>query len=101
MHDRDLKRLSRRKVLKLSPLAFTSATTFKEIRMPLTEAGLRFSDWVSAGLGAGRAAETFSDSMVARFEDFPYNYYDVLNPEVDLDSWTLTVEGEVARPADT
>jgi DMSO/TMAO reductase YedYZ molybdopterin-dependent catalytic subunit len=35
---------------------------------------------------------------VVPFERFPYNGYDVLDPRVDLDNWTLTVEGRVQRP---
>jgi DMSO/TMAO reductase YedYZ molybdopterin-dependent catalytic subunit len=99
MTERDFKRLSRREMLKLSPLAFAGAMLFKTVRTPIAEAGLRFSDWVSEKqVGARRLAETFPDSKVVSFEKFPYNYYDVLNPEVDLDSWKLTVEGEVRRP---
>ena len=36
----------------------------------------------------------------APFEKFPYNYYDVLDPDVDLDKWTLTVDGMVQRPGE-
>jgi len=34
------------------------------------------------------------------FEKFPYNGYDVLDPEVDLEKWTLTVEGDVQHPGE-
>jgi DMSO/TMAO reductase YedYZ molybdopterin-dependent catalytic subunit len=71
------------------------------VREPVVEAGVRFSDWISARqFGTDRLAETFTDAQLAPFEDFPYNYYDVLDPEVDLESWTLTVEGDVARPGE-
>src|SRR5262245_62752812 len=99
MNTNESARLSRRELLKLSSLALAGAFGFKGIRMPIVEAGLRFSDWISErSLGAKQLAETFPDSKVVSFEKFPYNYYDVLNPEVDLDSWKLTVEGEVMRP---
>ncbi len=32
------------------------------------------------------------------FEKFPLNGYDVDDPEVDLENWTLKVEGAVAKP---
>ena len=35
--------------------------------------------------------------MYKRQEKFPYNYYDVLDPEIDLATWTLTVGGLVQR----
>src|SRR5204863_845278 len=34
------------------------------------------------------------------FEKFPYNGYDVIDPEVDLESWTLNVEGLVQKPGE-
>jgi DMSO/TMAO reductase YedYZ molybdopterin-dependent catalytic subunit len=37
---------------------------------------------------------------VVPFEKFPYNGYDVLDPEVDLEKWTLTVEGDVQHPGE-
>jgi len=101
MKNRDLARLSRREMLKLTPVAAIAAVTFKGARGPIAEAGLQFSDWVSAKqFRQDHLAETFSDSQIARFEDFPYNYYDVLDPQVDLESWTLTVEGQVERPGE-
>ena len=101
MDKRDFNRLSRREVLKLSPIALAGALFADRVRKPVVEAGLGFSDWVSdKQFGSTRLAETFADSQLARIDDFPYNYYDVLDPEVDLDSWTLTVEGDVARPGE-
>ena len=74
---------------------------FKGARTPVVEAGLRFSDWVSQKQFSGeRLAEIFSDFNVVPLEECPYNYYDVLDPEIDLNSWTLTVEGEVERPGE-
>jgi DMSO/TMAO reductase YedYZ molybdopterin-dependent catalytic subunit len=63
--------------------------------------GLNFSGWASGKLfGQHRLAQTFSNSEVAPFSRFPYNFYDVADPGVDLDKWTLTVEGLVKRPGD-
>src|SRR5262245_27221222 len=95
----DYKRMSRRELLKLSPLALAGCLPIDGVRTPIAEAGLRFSDWASGKqFRMNRMAETFPASEVAPFEAFPYNYYDVLDPEVDLESWTLTVEGDVAHP---
>lgn len=63
--------------------------------------GLEFSDWTSGKLfGRHRLAQTYSNSEVAPFAKFPYNYWDVADPGVDLDRWTLTVEGLVQHPGD-
>ena len=63
--------------------------------------GLRFSDWASGKLfSRHRLAQTFPDSDVVPFERFPYNFYDVVDPGVDLENWTLTVEGLVQRPGE-
>jgi len=35
---------------------------------------------------------------VVALEKFPYNYFDVVDPGVDLEQWTLAVDGAVARP---
>src|SRR5262245_17296968 len=97
----DFHRLSRREMLKLSPIAVVGPLFFDPFRTWVSEAGLRFSDWVSdKQFDATRVAETLPRGDVTPFEQFPYNYYDVLDPEVDLRSWTLTVEGEVARPGE-
>jgi len=101
MKNTDFVRLSRREMLKLSPLALAGVMGFKSIRTAIVESGLCFSDRVSGNaFRPGQPAEIFPDSRVVSFDEFPYNYYDVLDPEVDLDSWTLTVEGEVERPGE-
>ena len=46
-----------------------------------------FSDWAAGALFRGyHLAQTFADSEVAPFEKFPYNGYDVMDPEVDLET---------------
>jgi len=101
MNDAD-KRITRREALKLSPVAIAGAAMFLEsTRSRTLEAGLRLSDWVSQmTFSARRLAPTFADSEVTPVEAFPYNSYDVVDPEIDLDAWTLTVEGNVARPGE-
>jgi DMSO/TMAO reductase YedYZ molybdopterin-dependent catalytic subunit len=101
LEDKELKRQSRRQLLKLAPVAALGVFAFPKLSDRLIAAGVRFSDWASGELFRSQhLAQTFSDSDVAPFANFPYNYYDVLDPGVDLEKWTLTVEGEVQRPGE-
>jgi DMSO/TMAO reductase YedYZ molybdopterin-dependent catalytic subunit len=43
-------------------------------------------------------AQTFDEHELTPIEQFPINSYSDYNPENDLESWTLIVEGMVARP---
>lgn len=97
----DLRRSSRREILKLLPLGLTGAFLFSTPREWLLEKGLAFSDAASQAAFFHRSrAQEFPDSAVAPLEKFPYNYYDVADPEIDLDEWTLSVEGLVRRPGE-
>jgi DMSO/TMAO reductase YedYZ molybdopterin-dependent catalytic subunit len=94
-------RLNRRELLKLVPVIAFGAFAIPKLQEPLLKGGLALSDWSSAEFfGRHRLAPTFSNSQVAPFNRFPYNYYDVLDPEVDFDAWTLTVEGLVQHPGE-
>jgi DMSO/TMAO reductase YedYZ molybdopterin-dependent catalytic subunit len=96
LEDKDLKRQSRRQLLKLAPVAALGVFAFPKMSDRLVAAGVRFSDWASGALFRSQhLAQTFSNSDVVPFAKFPYNGYDVLDPEVDLEKWTLTVEGDV------
>ncbi len=65
----------------------------------LLQAGLSLSDSASGLLfRRDRLATTFADTEVVPFKRFPYNYYDISEPGIDFDAWTLTVGGAVARP---
>jgi DMSO/TMAO reductase YedYZ molybdopterin-dependent catalytic subunit len=98
---RERRGMNRRELLKLVPLIAVGAFAIPKLQPPLLNKGLRFSDWASGEFfSRHRLAETFSNSQVVPFEKFPYNYYDVVDPDVDLDKWTLTVEGLVQRPGD-
>jgi DMSO/TMAO reductase YedYZ molybdopterin-dependent catalytic subunit len=95
------KRMNRRELLKLAPVVAIGAFAIPKLRRPLLEQGVEFSDWASGKLfGRRRLAQTYPDGAVAPFAQFPYNYYDVLDPEVDLDHWTLSVQGLVQRPGE-
>lgn len=93
--------INRRELLKLVPIVAVGAFALPKLQQPLLMGGVHLSDWASGKLfGRHRLAQTYSNSDVAPFERFPYNYYDVVDPEVDLERWTLTVEGLVQRPGD-
>ena len=95
------KRVTRRELLKLAPVAALGAFAIPPLQRPLLKAGLGFSDWASAKLfRTGHLAPTFDDSDLTPFEKFPINDYDVDDPEVELDNWTLTVSGAVQKPGD-
>ena len=95
------KRMNRRELLKLVPVLAVGAFAVTKFRQPLLDEGLAFSDWASGELfGRHRLAQTFSNSDVVPFERFPYNFYDVADPGVDLEKWTLTVQGLVQRPGE-
>jgi len=95
---REWRRLNRRELLKLTPIVLAGAFVVPGLRTPLLREGVALSDWASGLLfSKARLAPTFAPSAVVPFEKFPYNGYDVLDPNVDLDNWTLTVEGKVRR----
>jgi DMSO/TMAO reductase YedYZ molybdopterin-dependent catalytic subunit len=101
LEDRELKRRSRRELLKLAPLAALGVFAFPKASDWLVGEGVRLSDWASGKLfRREHLAQTFSNASVVPFEKFPYNGYDVLDPEVDLEHWTLTVEGDVQHPGE-
>jgi DMSO/TMAO reductase YedYZ molybdopterin-dependent catalytic subunit len=98
---RKFKKVTRRELLKLTPVLAIGAFAIPPLQEPLLKTGLGFSDWASALLFRSRhMATTFSDSEVAPFEKFPINGYDVADPGVDLHKWTLTVAGSVRKPGD-
>ena len=101
IHSRKFNKVSRRELLKLTPVLAVGAFAIPKLQEPLLKAGLGFSDWVSAKLfRAGHLAPTFADSELTPFEKFPINDYDVDDPGVDLDTWTLSVSGAVQKPGD-
>jgi len=96
---RKFKSISRREVLKLTPVIALGAFAIPKMRMPLLEAGLGFSDWASDRLfRPGHPAPTFADSALTPFDSFPINGYDIDDPGIDLRKWTLTVDGAVQKP---
>src|SRR5215475_2365512 len=99
--EKAFKRISRRELLKLSPILAASAVLIPKFRDPLLEAGLGLSDSAAHFLfRKSHLAQTFADREVTPLDKFPYNYYDVLDPEVDLKTWRLRVSGLVRRPGE-
>ena len=99
--DRNFKRISRRELLKLTPMFALGAFAIPALQKPLLKTGLGFSDWASGKLfRSGHLAPTFTDSELTPFDKFPINGYDVEDPGVDFDKWNLTVAGAVQKPGD-
>ena len=98
---RKFKRMSRRELLKLTPVVALGAFAIPPFQKSLLKTGLGFSDWLSAKMfRTGHMATTFDDSDVAPFSKFPINGYDVEDPGVDLDLWRLNVTGLVQKPGE-
>ena len=92
-------RVTRRELLKLSPVLLLGSFAVPGVRDRLLDAGVAWSDLASRALfRRAHLAPTFSERDVVPFERFPYNGYDVLEPEIDFDRWALTVGGAVSRP---
>jgi len=101
MDNRKFKGMQRRELLKLTPLLALGVFAVPKLQEPLLKAGLGLSDWASGKFfRRGHLAPTFSDSELTPFNRFPINDYDIDDPEVDLDRWTLTVSGAVQKPGE-
>ena len=93
--------INRRELLKLTPLVAVGAFAVPQLQTPLLKAGLGFSDWASAKLfRSGHLARTFAETDLTPFDRFPINGYDVDDPGVDFDRWSLTVGGAVQKPGE-
>lgn len=95
------KSLSRRELLKLTPVVALGAFAIPQLQKSLLKTGLGFSDWASARMfRSGHLAPTFHESELTPFDKFPINDYDVDDPGVDFEKWTLTVGGGVQKSGD-
>src|SRR5271154_3389389 len=95
------KSLSRRELLKLSPLLAFGVFAVPKWREPLLAKGLALTDWAAERtFRREHLAPTYPDSAVAPLSTFYVNSYDADDPGVDLAKWKLTVAGEVDRPGD-
>ena len=101
MDEKKFRQVNRRELLKLAPVLALGAFAIPGVQERLLKTGLGFSDWASALLfRREHLATTFDDAEVAPFDKFPINGYDVDDPGVDLENWTLTVGGEVQKPGE-
>ena len=101
MPERKFSQVSRRELLKVAPVLALGAFAIPSLQDGLLKKGLAFSDWASARLFRRRhLAPTFADSDVTPFEKFPINGYDVDDPGVIFENWSLTVAGAVQRPGE-
>lgn len=99
VRQREFARMSRRELLKLAPVLALGAFAVPALQETLLKKGLAFSDWASARLfRRGHLAPTFDDSELTPFDKFPINDYDVDDPGVIFENWTLTVSGAVQKP---
>ena len=99
MADRPPPNVTRRELLKLSPLVLLGGFAVPSVQQRLLDVGLAWSDRASGVLFRGsHLAISRPDSEVVPLDQFPYNFYDVVEPEIDFEHWALTVGGSVARP---
>lgn len=95
------KQMNRRELLKLAPVLALGAFAIPKLQEPLLKAGVDFNDWAAAKLyRQDHLAPTFDAADLTPFAKFPINGYDVEDPGVDFDTWTLTVSGAVQKPGD-
>src|SRR5437588_6620432 len=98
---RKFKSMSRRELLKLTPVVALGAFAIPKLQEELLKFVLGFSNWSAVKhLRSGHLASTFADSELTPFNKFPLNDYDVDDPGVDFDRWTLTVSGAVQKPGE-
>lgn len=101
MTERQFSRVSRRELLKVVPVLALGAFAIPRLQDSLLKKGLGFSDWASEKLfRSGHLAQTFTDAELTPFEKFPINGYDVDDPGVIFENWTLTVSGAVQKPGE-
>jgi DMSO/TMAO reductase YedYZ molybdopterin-dependent catalytic subunit len=101
MTERRFAQVSRRELLKVAPVLALGAFAVPRFQQSLLKKGLEFSDWASArSFRRGHLAPTFKDAEVTPFERFPINGYDVDDPGVIFENWTLAVSGAVQKPGD-
>jgi len=94
-------RMSRRELLKVAPVVVLGAFAIPGLQEPLLKRGLAVCDWASALLfRRGHLAPTFADAELTPFQKFPINGYDVEDPGVIFENWTLTVSGAVQKPGE-
>ncbi len=101
LSERDLRRMNRRELLKLTPLIFMGAFALPQLSQKLIAGGLSWSDRLAEVFFSGqRLAQTFSLRDLTPIEKFPVNSYSDYDHANDLSNWKLIVEGMVERPGE-
>ncbi|MGO8796343.1 MAG: molybdopterin-dependent oxidoreductase [Candidatus Sulfotelmatobacter sp.] len=101
MDEKRFRQVGRRELLKLTPVLALGAFAIPTWQEALLKKGLGFSDWASTRMfRTGHLATTFENSELTPFSKFPINGYDVDDPGVIFENWTLTVSGAVKKPGD-
>ncbi len=100
MENPQFKRLTRRDLLKYTPLVFLAACDVAPEGK--TESFLHsvqlFNDWVQSKVfSPSKLAREFSESDVTPEAGFRVNGKDDDAPDIDLENWTLSIEGLVQR----
>ncbi len=100
IHDeKTFRRISRRDLFKVAPVLALGALALPGVQKNILANGLKFADLVSATwFRKNHFATDYPDSSLTPLDDFPYNSYDVDDPEVDLSAWRLNVGGLVKQP---
>src|ERR1700683_3469429 len=99
MDEKKFRQIGRRELLKLTPVLALGAFAVPSLQEGLLKKGLGFSDWASARLfRTGHRATEFANAELTPFAKFPINGYDVDDPGVIFENWTLTVSGAVQKP---
>jgi len=99
--ERRFAKISRRELLKLAPVLALGAFALPTWRESLLKKGLAFSDWASGKMFCqSHLATTFGNSDLTPFSRFPINGYDVEDPGIIFENWTLTVSGAVKKPGE-
>jgi DMSO/TMAO reductase YedYZ molybdopterin-dependent catalytic subunit len=93
----------RRDLLKFIPLIFLAGCDYNA--GPGTTSFLRtvqkFNDWVQGKVfDPNKLAPEYASAEVTPESGFRVNNYDTDQPDIDMESWTLTVDGLVARPGE-
>lgn len=91
----------RRKLLKLSPLILAAGCDYSagEKTGAFLRSFQRFNDWVQSKVfDVNKLAPEYADSELTPEEGFRVNGYDTDEPEIDMEHWTLDVEGMVNNP---
>jgi DMSO/TMAO reductase YedYZ molybdopterin-dependent catalytic subunit len=103
----DLKQLDffrqRRKLLRLSPALLLAGCDLAPSGQ--TESFLRkfqqFNDWVQSKVfDINKLSPEYANGELTPESGFRLNSYETDEPEVDLDNWSLTVEGLVTKPGE-